>query len=137
MHNNESFSDNVSMIYKKLVTKYDKSTTHLQKYKSIAIKRSKLKHGDRVLIFCVGTGLDILPVIEKIGNTGFIFGVDFSKEMLSVAQSRIDRLGFSNIKLLANDITEFSIQDHLLKPFDVAICMLGFSIIPNFLSALN
>ncbi len=70
---------------------------------------------------------------KKIGKEGQIVGVDFSSEMLSKAKDRIIENKWANIELIEADITTF--KDKLDKDFDVAVCTLGLSIIPDFRSA--
>ncbi|MDH5643223.1 MAG: class I SAM-dependent methyltransferase, partial [Gemmatimonadota bacterium] len=66
-------------------------------------------------------------------DSGSIVGVDFSSEMLAQAKERIRKNRWSNIELIHADITKFT--DRLDKDFDVGVCTLGMSIIPDYRSA--
>ena len=103
------------------------------RWRKLAFNDSSLKSGDRVLVFCCGTGLDFPPILKKIGKDGEIVGVDFSSEMLNKAKEKISKNKWENIKLIEADITKF--KDKLDKKFDVGVCTLGMSIIPEFKSA--
>jgi SAM-dependent methyltransferase len=125
-------SKNIKEIYSgKVARKYDFSMPPFFKsWKKKAINESSLKSGDRVLVFCCGTGLDFPYILEKIGRDGKIIGVDFSGEMLDSARKKIRRNRWENIELVEADITEFG--DELVPPADAGICTLGLSIIPDF-----
>ena len=128
-------SKKVEEIYAGRVAKrYDFSMPpFFARWKKMAFNHSSLKKGDRVLIFCCGTGLDFPPILEKIGKEGSIVGVDFSSEMLSQAKARIQKEQWENIELIEADITKFEGDPD--RKADVGVCTLGMSIIPEFKSA--
>jgi ubiquinone/menaquinone biosynthesis C-methylase UbiE len=92
-----------------------------------------LKTGDKVLVFCCGTGFDFPHILNRIGKQGKIVGVDFSPEMLGQAREKIRGNNWENIQLIEADITTF--KDKLDDVFDAGICTLGMSIIPDYKSA--
>ena len=117
-----------------LVEKYDFSLPpFFARWKKKAFNDSSLKKGDRVLVFCCGTGLDFSHIVKKIGKDGKIIGIDFSSEMLKKAKEKIRREKWENIELIEADITKF--ENKLDEKFDVGICTLGMSIIPEYKSA--
>ena len=101
----------------------------------VAFNDSSLKSGDSVLAFCCGTGLDFPHILMRIGKDGKIVGVDFSSEMLNQAQEKIRKNKWENIELIEADVTKF--KNKLDKKFDVGICTLGMSIIPEYKSAFD
>jgi len=105
------------------------------RWKKAAYNESSLKNGDRVLVFCCGTGLDFPHILKKIGKEGKIVGVDFSTEMLKYAKEKVRKEKWGNIELIEADITQF--KDQLDQKFDVGVCTLGLSIIPEFKLAYN
>lgn len=118
----------------KVASKYDYAMPpFFIKWKKQAFEGSALKTGDKVLVFCCGTGLDFSPILEKIGTTGHIVGVDFSTEMLLAAAEKAAKNGWENVELLEADVTQF--EHALCGSFDVVICTLGLSIIPDYKSA--
>lgn len=125
-------SGNIKEIYSgKVALKYDFSMPPFFKsWKKKAINESSLNNGDRVLVFCCGTGLDFPYILNKIGGDGQIIGVDFSSKMLDGANEKIRRNGWENIELIEADITEF--VDKLVPAADAGVCTLGLSIIPDF-----
>lgn len=130
-----SKSKNIEKIYSGITAKhYDLPISHFfGKYKQLAFNESSLKIGDTVLVFCCGTGLDFPHILNKIGREGKIVGVDFSSEMLEIAKKRIRKKKWENIELFEADVTKF--KDKIDKKFDVGVCTLGISIIPEYKTA--
>jgi ubiquinone/menaquinone biosynthesis C-methylase UbiE len=72
-----------------------------------AVEALGLSPGDRVVDIACGTGLNF-PLLEKvIGSDGSIVGVDLTDAMLAQAQGRIERNGWSNIRLVQADAAAF------------------------------
>jgi ubiquinone/menaquinone biosynthesis C-methylase UbiE len=102
-------------------------------YSSQAIHAAGLSRGDRVLVFCCGTGREFPAILERIGPEGSIVGVDFSAAMLSRAHQSVERERWTNVTLLESDVTAF--EPPREEPFDAGVCTLGLSIIPDWASA--
>ena len=126
---------NVRYIYESdLATRYDRSMDHFfTRFKKAAFDASSLKKGDRVVVFCCGSGLDFLNILEKIGPEGSIIGIDFSSRMLQQAKEKIEQNGWRNIRLIQADVTNF--ENKLSIKADVGVCTLGLSVIPSFMKA--
>lgn len=122
----------IRKIYSGLRVKhYDRPISHIfNKYKKMAFDASSLKDGDSVLVFCCGTGLDFSHILKKIGKNGKIVGVDFSSEMLKIAQKKIQKNKWENIDLIEADVTKTTSLP--VNLFDVGVCTLGISIIPDY-----
>jgi ubiquinone/menaquinone biosynthesis C-methylase UbiE len=129
-------SESIRKIYSGPTTRhYDLPISHFfGKYKNLAITDSSLKKGDRVLVFCCGTGLDFPSIINKIGESGKIVGVDFSLQMLDKARNRIKKNNWKNVEVREADVTEFKDNE---THYDAGVCTLGISIIPDFQKAYN
>jgi ubiquinone/menaquinone biosynthesis C-methylase UbiE len=127
----------IKTIYSGLTARhYDLPISHFfGKYKKMAFNESSLKSGDRVLVFCCGTGLDFSYILKKIGSDGKIVGVDFSSEMLKIAEKRVKRKKWENVDLIEADITK--LEGSFDEKFDVGVCTLGMSIIPEYETAYN
>jgi len=114
---------------KVLSENYDKgSPAFVYNWKRLAFEAAGLKPGDSVVVFCCGTGRDFPLLIEHIGESGHITGLDFSAGMLEQAQRMVDSNKWHNVTLLQTDVVE---MQHLGKHFDAAVCTLGMSTIPN------
>lgn len=128
---------NIKQIYQgKVAKRYDMSMSHIfARYKKKALINSSINKGDCVLVFCCGTGLDFAPVYNRIGKEGKIIGIDFSTEMLRIAEKRIKNNNWKNIELINADVS--GNKEILNEKADAGICTLGLSIIPNFKKAYN
>lgn len=100
-----------------------------------AIEAAGLAPGDRVLVFCCGTGREFAAIRERIGTEGSILGVDFSTAMLARAQHSMQREGWTNVTLLEADVTEF--EPPAGTSFDVGLCTCGMSLIPDWAAAFD
>ncbi len=127
----------IEKIYSGITAKhYDAPISHFfGKYKKMAFNESSLKSGDKVLVFCCGTGLDFSHILKRIGKDGKIVGVDFAPAMLGIAEKRIMRNKWENVELIEADITK--LKDPFDEKFDVGVCTLGISIIPEYKTAYN
>jgi ubiquinone/menaquinone biosynthesis C-methylase UbiE len=78
-------------------------------YRQLAIDRLGLRAGQTVLDVACGTGINFPLIEDRIGPAGEIVGVDLSPEVLSQAQRRSERHGWSNVSLLASPIEELDL----------------------------
>src|SRR6056297_264667 len=70
----------------------------------IPTEHASLQKGDVVLDLGSGAGNDCFVARSFVGEEGFVYGIDFSKEMLKKARSNAIRLGYSNMKFIRGDI---------------------------------
>jgi S-adenosylmethionine-diacylgycerolhomoserine-N-methlytransferase len=68
-----------------------------------AIAGLRLSPGDRVLDVGCGTGLNLEHLLDAVGPTGEVVGIDASGAMLRQARRRVDRRGWSNVMLVEGD----------------------------------
>ena len=123
--------------YDKIAKFYDFFTTLLyKKARKELIKNLEIKKGDRVFIIACGTGQNFKIIEEKIGNSGEIIALDYSKEMLKIAQKRIKKNNWKNIKLINADARDlnrkFLLDKDINADFDILIGELAFSVIPDW-----
>ena len=91
--------------YDKIAKFYDLFTVLLyKKLRMKLIEELEINNGDRVLIIACGTGQSFKLIQDKIGNSGEIIAIDYSKEMLKVAQKRINKNNWKNIILINEDV---------------------------------
>ena len=85
-----------------------------------------LHEGEIVLDLGSGGGLDVLLSAQRVGPTGFAFGVDMTDEMLDVARKHAAEMGVSNVEFLKGTIEELPLQD---SSVDVVIsnCVINLS----------
>ena len=85
-----------------------------------------LREGDRVLDLGSGGGIDVLLSAERVGPTGFAYGVDMTDEMLELARSNAEKAGATNVELRKGTIEDLPFDDGCV---DVVIsnCVINLS----------
>lgn len=91
-----------------------------------------LHPGDQVLDVGCGTGLNLEPIIDRVGPNGATLGVDRSTAMLAQARARISKRGWSNGDLRAGDASKLSAILGDRSGFDAAIFTYSLSIIDDW-----
>jgi ubiquinone/menaquinone biosynthesis C-methylase UbiE len=66
-----------------------------------------LRAGDTVLDLGCGTGLNLALLVDAVGPTGTVIGLDRSPEMLEMARRRVEANGWTSVSLVEADATTF------------------------------
>jgi demethylmenaquinone methyltransferase/2-methoxy-6-polyprenyl-1,4-benzoquinol methylase len=97
------------------------------------ISRLELKGGEKVLDVCTGTGKLAFLLSRRVGKSGSVFGVDFSKEMLGEAEKKLNNRP-SNIRFSLSDAKDLHFPDN---SFDAVTVSFGMRNIPDTAAALK
>jgi len=71
---------------------------------------SELKTGETVLDIGSGGGLDAFLAAKKVGTTGRVVGVDFTKEMIRKAMRNARELGLENVEFRLGDAEDMPVD---------------------------
>jgi demethylmenaquinone methyltransferase/2-methoxy-6-polyprenyl-1,4-benzoquinol methylase len=77
------------------------------KYRKMAVSELALEFGDTVVEIGCGTGLNFNYLLQSIGDSGHLVGVDLTDAMLEIAKSRIERNGWKNVQLVLSDAAKY------------------------------
>lgn len=88
------------------------------------INNCVINNNDRILDIGTGTGRNLPLLLDLVGESGEIIGIDISSGMLEKASKRIN--GHNNVLLINKDILNFCPKFE----FDVIIATYVFSVIP-------
>jgi arsenite methyltransferase len=90
------------------------------------ITLAELQPGQTVLDLGSGGGLDCFLAAKKVGETGFVIGVDMTPEMLARARSSAKRMGVENVEFRQGFLESLPVEDNSI---DVVIsnCVINLS----------
>jgi demethylmenaquinone methyltransferase/2-methoxy-6-polyprenyl-1,4-benzoquinol methylase len=92
-----------------------------------AVAALGLKPGDTVLEMGAGTGRNFPYLVEAVGPSGTVIGVDASPGMLAEAGKLIERNGWSNVQLSQQDATQLDVD----RDVDGVLFSLSYSAMPE------
>lgn len=118
----------VNQIFDGIANDYDKMNNLISlgmhdHWRKKANSKLDLIEGAKVLDVCCGTGDWSLSLAKMVGETGKVTGLDFSREMLKVAQQKIQAQSIENITLIEGDAQQLPFPD---DRFDA--CVIGFGL---------
>ena len=92
-----------------------------------AVAALGLRSGDVVLEVGAGTGRNFPYLVEAVGPSGTVIGVDASAGMLAEARKLIERKGWSNVQLFHQDASELQLE----RDLDGVLFSLSYSALPE------
>lgn len=94
-----------------------------RRWRRMLVEYAGIKPGERILDVCTGTG-DLAIRFTRSDKSSEIIGIDFSEEMLQIAQKKMERKGLSDrIRLLQGDALHLPFEN---DSFDVV--SIGFGL---------
>jgi trans-aconitate methyltransferase len=88
---------------------YDQSTGAYQGFRREILDALPLRPGDVVLDVGCGTGLCFPMIMDRVGPTGGIIGIDASPDMVMMAGDRVEQAGWRNVTLLQSTVEDADI----------------------------
>lgn len=70
-----------------------------------------LKEGDVVLDLGSGGGIDCFLASKRVGETGYVIGVDMTPEMISLARKNLEKSGYTNMDFRLGEIEHLPVAD--------------------------
>lgn len=92
-----------------------------------AVQALDLSPGDTALEIGCGTGRNFEHLVNAVGESGSVIGVDASPGMLAEARKLISRRGWGNVRLLQEDASRLNVQDDV----DCVLFSLSYSVLPE------
>ncbi|ADL07380.1 arsenite methyltransferase [Thermosediminibacter oceani] len=70
-----------------------------------------LKEGETVLDLGSGGGIDVLIASKYVGDTGKVYGLDMTDEMLALANKNKEKMGVTNVEFIKGYIEDIPLGD--------------------------
>ena len=70
-----------------------------------------LRPGETVLDLGSGGGIDCFIAAEQVGESGRVFGLDMTPEMLALANTNRDRMGLFNVEFIEGHLEDIPLPD--------------------------
>ena len=70
-----------------------------------------LRPGETVLDLGSGGGIDCFIAAEQVGDSGRVFGLDMTPDMLALANANRDRMGIDNVEFIEGHLEDIPLPD--------------------------
>ena len=107
-------------------------------WKQMAVKWSQAKPGDTCVDLCCGSGDLALRLARQVGANGWVYGVDFSSQLLAIAQQRSqDRYPHPPISWVEADVLNLPFADNYFDAATMGYGLRNVTDIPRCLKELH
>ncbi|MGP4071945.1 demethylmenaquinone methyltransferase [Piscibacillus sp. B03] len=135
----QSKSEKVHSVFEKIYKRYDKMNSIISFQRHVAwrkdvMKQMNVEKGSKCLDVCCGTGDWTIALSEAVGEEGYVYGLDFSENMLSVGRKKVDERNINNITLQHGDAMNLPYDDH---QFDYVTIGFGLRNTPDYNQVLK
>ncbi|WP_246942202.1 demethylmenaquinone methyltransferase [Bacillus pinisoli] len=135
----ESKEQRVHRTFEKISGKYDLMNSIISFQRHIAWRRKTMQimnvqKGDHALDLCCGTADWTIALANEVGPEGKVYGLDFSKNMLSVGQQKVEELHLNQVELLHGNAMALPFPDN---SFDFVTIGFGLRNVPDYMQVLK
>jgi len=134
-----SKEERVHHVFEKIYSQYDSmnSIISFQRHKAWrkdVMKRMAVEEGSVALDVCCGTGDWSISLAEAAGVTGKVIGLDFSSNMLSVAEEKNKTLQYKQLSFIQGNAMKLPFDDNT---FDYVTIGFGLRNVPDYMTVLK
>ncbi|MCQ2010094.1 MAG: demethylmenaquinone methyltransferase [Sporolactobacillus sp.] len=135
----EEKHEKVHRVFQKIYKNYDamNSLISFNRHKVWRQKADRIvaaNEGDRVIDVCCGTGDWAISMAKIVGSQGSVVGLDFSDNMLQIAEHKKESSQLENVKLVNGDAMAIPYEN---ASFDRATIGFGLRNVPDYLTVLK
>jgi len=135
----QSKEERVHHVFEKIYNNYDSmnSIISLKQHKcwrKDVMEKMHVQKNAKVLDVCCGTGDWSISLADEVGPGGEVIGMDFSENMLSVAEEKKQRKHLDQLRLIHGNAMELPFQD---GSFDYVTIGFGLRNVPDYEQVLN
>ncbi len=135
----QSKEKRVHEVFESISEKYDFMNSVISFRRHVAwrrdtMRRMDVKPGQTALDVCCGTGDWTIALAEAIGAGGRVYGLDFSSNMLKVAETKVKALNLDQVELVQGNAMELPFAE---DTFDYVTIGFGLRNVPDYLQVLR
>lgn len=135
----QSKEQRVHGVFEKIYKNYDQMNSVIsfkqhKKWRDKTMKLMNVQKEAKALDVCCGTADWTIALADAVGETGEVKGLDFSKNMLSVGETKVKTGGYNQIELLHGNAMELPFEDN---SFDYVTIGFGLRNVPDYLTVLK
>lgn len=132
-------SERVHQVFEKISDQYDSMNSVITFRRHIAwrhdvMKRMNVKEGSKALDVCTGTGDWAIALANAVGAHGEVIGLDFSQNMLKIAQDKQEQQALKQLTLIQGNAMELPFED---DSFDYVTIGFGLRNVPDYSTVLR
>lgn len=129
----------VHNVFQNISDHYDKMNSIIsfnrhRAWRKDVMKRMKVERGKKALDVCTGTGDWALALAEAVGDKGNVIGLDFSENMLKVAEEKLAKTPLKNVSFINGDAMDLPFPDN---SFDYVTIGFGLRNVPDYKRVLK
>lgn len=129
-----SKEERVHHVFEKIYDKYDSMNSIISFKRHIAwrkdvMKRMKVEKNSTALDVCTGTGDWAIAIAKEVGENGKVIGLDFSKNMLKVAEEKKQQEKMNQLKFIHGNAMDLPFDDN---SFDYVTIGFGLRNVPDY-----
>jgi ubiquinone/menaquinone biosynthesis C-methylase UbiE len=94
----------------------------------IPTEHAEIREGHRVLDLGSGAGNDCFVARSIVGESGFVTGLDFTRQMVAKAEVNNIKMGYRNVEFVLGDIENIPLPD---ESYDVVISNCVLNLVPD------
>ena len=98
----------------------------LKKFKQSITKAVLVVEGEIILDLGSGGGIDVLMASKYVGESGKIYGLDMTDEMLELANKNKEKMGVKNVEFIKGYIEDIPLEDETLDAI-ISNCVINLS----------
>src|SRR5699024_12593876 len=116
----QSKEERVHHVFEKIYDNYDSMNSIISfkrhvSWRKDVMKRMNVQQDSNVLDVCTGTGDWALSLANEVGTNGKIIGLDFSKNMLKVAQEKKEQNQLKQNKFIQENTMNLPYNDNTFE----------------------
>jgi len=134
-----SKEERVHHVFEKIYDNYDSMNSIISfkrhvSWRKDVLRRMNVEEGSNILDVCTGTGDWALALASEVGDLGKVTGLDFSQNMLKVAQEKQAENDLKQLEFIQGNAMQLPFPDH---SFDYVTIGFGLRNVPDYETVLQ